>query len=226
MSKSKKILIVDDLDSIRSFLRDILTKIGYECEQASDGSQCIDLCKINTYDLILLDVYMPNMNGLQTIDALKKNNIDTSILMLSSSKELDVVKEALKLGAYDYLFKPFEIKDIEITVRREIERTRLIRENKFYQQQLEKKVLDQTNEIMDLYAETLEGMVLALDLREQETGYQSYRVTEYSLLLARYLELSSDNQSILVKGALLHDIGKIGIPDRILLKNEKLTHNE
>ncbi|NIT13781.1 MAG: HD domain-containing protein, partial [Candidatus Dadabacteria bacterium] len=112
------------------------------------------------------------------------------------------------------------------TVKRGLERTRLVRENKYYQQQLEKRVLEQTNELMELYADTLEGMVLALDLREQETGYHSYRVTEYALHLARLLNLSTDELSIIVKGALLHDIGKIGIPDSILLKTEKLTAQE
>ena len=226
MISNTKILIVDDVKSIRSLLSDILSNLGYLCELAADGNECIEKCKTTKYDLILLDVNMPNLNGLETIELLKAGNIDASILMLSSSKDIDNVKTALKLGAYDYLFKPFQIKDIETAVQRGIERTKLIRENKYYQQQLEKKVIEQTNELMDLYADTLEGMVLALDLREQETGYHSYRVTEYALKLARYLNLSNEELSIIVKGALLHDIGKIGIPDAILLKKEKLTTSE
>ncbi|NIP38502.1 MAG: response regulator [Candidatus Dadabacteria bacterium] len=224
--KGESILIVDDLESIRFLLQDILTTLRYNCELAKDGSECIKKCNSTQYDLIMLDFYMPNLNGLETIEILNMNNIDTSILMLSSSKDIDDVKTALKLGAYDYIFKPFEIKDIEATVKRGIERTKLLRENKYYQQQLEKKVLDQTNEMMALYADTLEGMVLALDLREQETGYHSYRVTEYTLHLATQLNLPNEQLSIIVKGALLHDIGKIGIPDSVLLKNEKLTPKE
>jgi putative nucleotidyltransferase with HDIG domain len=223
---NKRILIVDDIEPIQTLLSDILSKLGYKCDLAADGNECIEKCKTTQYDLILLDIYMPNLNGLETLEILKTSNVDASILMLSSSKDIDNVKTALKLGAYDYLFKPFVIKEVETTVQRGIERTNLIRESKFYQQQLEKKVIEQTNELMDLYADTLEGMVLALDLREQETCYHSYRVTEYALNLSRCLELSNEQLSIIVKGALLHDIGKIGIPDSILLKNEKLTTNE
>ena len=226
MSNNKQILIVDDDESMRFLLRDILSNKGYKCDLACDGYECIEKCKTTEYDLIMLDIYMPNLDGFETIELLKKSNVDASILMLSSSNDIDNVKSALKQGAYDYIFKPFEIKEIETTAERGRERTNLIRENKFYQQQLEKKVIEQTSELMDLYANTLEGMVLALDLREQETGYHSYRVTEYSLMLARNLKLSHEELSIIVKGALLHDIGKIGIPDSILLKNEELTKNE
>jgi len=226
LNNNKKILIVDDEESIRFLLRALILKMGYECDLASDGNECIEKCKTTEYDLILLDIYMPNLNGLETIKKLKAINIDSSIVVISASRDIENVKTALKQGAYDFLFKPFDIKEIETTAERGIERTKLIRENKFYQQQLEKKVIEQTSELMDLYADTLEGMVLALDLREQETGYHSYRVTEYSLILARNLKLSHEELSIIVKGALLHDIGKIGIPDRILLKNEELTKKE
>ena len=226
MSNNKQILIVDHDESMRFLLRDILSNKGYKCDLACDGYECIEKCKTTEYDLILLDIYMPNLDGLETMQLLNKSNVHASILMLSSSSDIDNVKSALKQGAYDYICKPFEIKEIETTAERGIERTKLIRESKFYQQQLEKKVIEQTSELMDLYANTLEGMVLALDLREQETGYHSYRVTEYSLMLARNLKLSHEELSIIVKGALLHDIGKIGIPDSILLKNEELTKNE
>lgn len=226
MSNNKQILIVDDEESIRFLLKNILSNKGYKCDLASGGNECIEKCKTTEYDLILLDIYMPDLNGLETMQKLKANNIDSSIVVISASRDIDNVKSALKQGTYDFLFKPFVIKEIETTAQRGIERTKLIRENKFYQQQLEKKVIEQTSELMDLYADTLEVMVLALDLREQETGYHSYRVTEYSLILARNLKLSHEELSIIVKGALLHDIGKIGIPDSILLKNEELTTSE
>jgi len=210
LSNNKQILIVDDEESIRFLLRDILSNKGYKCDLASGGNECIEKCKTTEYDLILLDIYMPDLNGLETMQKLKANNIDSSIVVISASRDIDNVKSALKQGTYDFLFKPFVIKEIETTAKRGIERTKLIRENKFYQQQLEKKVVEQTSELMDLYADTLEVMVLALDLREQETGYHSYRVTEYALILARYLNLSNEELSIIVKGALLHDIGKPG----------------
>ena len=122
--------------------------------------------------------------------------------------------------------KPFTINDVQAVIRRAVERARLIKENKDYQENLEKKVEDQTQELVKLYTGTLQAMILALDLRESETGYHSYRVTEYAITLGRHMNLSEPELSVLAKGALLHDIGKIGVPDQILLKPGKLTDEE
>ena len=223
---NKSILIVDDDKSIQSLLSSLLSKKGYKCDCASDGIECISKSANNNYDLILLDVNMPNLDGIGTIRKLNERGIDTSVVVLSASRSIDDVKAMLKSGAYDYLFKPFNLTEIDNTIKRAIERSILLRENKSYQNELEHKVINQANEIVEMYAETLEGMVLALDMREQETGYHSYRVTEYSLTLGRKMGLSQEDLSIIVKGALLHDIGKIGIPDSILLKTEQLDQDE
>lgn len=221
-----RVLIVDDEKSIQSLLYSILSRLGYECDCANDGNECIEMARNNIYDLILLDINMPRMNGLATIKKLNESSVDSSIVVLSASREIHDIKTVLKEGAYDYLFKPFDIDEIENTIDRAIERSLLRRENRSYQLQLEQKVVSQANELIEMYAETLEGMVLALDMREQETGYHSYRVTEFALTLAREIGLTQDELSIIVKGALLHDIGKIGIPDSILLKADKLSATE
>src|SRR5690606_32253291 len=129
--------------------------------------------------------------------------------MVSASRDIENVRVALKEGAYDYVFKPFNVIDVDAVIRRALERAALIKANKDYQKNLERKVADQTRELVKLYSGTLEAMILALDLREHETGHHSYRVTEYALNLARHLKLGEAQLSILAKGALLHDIGKI-----------------
>jgi len=111
-------------------------------------------------------------------------------------------------------------------IRRALERSNLIKANKDYQKNLERKVMEQTQELVRVYSGTLEAMILALDLREHETGYHSYRVTEYAINLGKHMKLSDEELSIIAKGALLHDIGKIGVPDHILLKPDKLTDDE
>lgn len=226
-STQYRILIVDDDETIRSFFYQALTNIGYICETAENGKLAVDIVKSqDNFDSVLLDVQMPVLNGIETLKQIIQHDPDLSIIMVSASTEIEDVKSALKEGAYDYIFKPFNVVEVEAVIQRSIERTKLIKQNRDYQLNLENKVKKQTMELVKLYSGTLEAMVLALDLREKETGYHSYRVTEYALTLAKKLELSDHDLSVIAKGALLHDIGKIGVPDNILLKPGKLTDEE
>ncbi|GIW48448.1 MAG: two-component system response regulator [Deltaproteobacteria bacterium] len=223
-----RILVVDDEEHIRTLLKDALEELGYECDTAENGLRGLEKVEENKgkYEAILLDIHMPELNGIETLKRLKLSYPDISVVVLSASRDVENVRDALKEGAYDYVFKPFDLNELKNTIKRACERTKLIRENRDYQKNLEIKVAEQTETLINLYADTLEALVLALDLREHETGFHSYRVTEYSLTLARKLGLPDKALSILAKGALLHDIGKIGIPDSILLKPGKLTDEE
>jgi putative nucleotidyltransferase with HDIG domain len=220
--------VVDDEEHIRTLLKDALEELGYECDTAENGLRGLEKVeeKKGNYEAILLDIHMPELNGIETLKRLKLSYPDISVVVLSASRDVENVRNALKEGAYDYVFKPFDLNELKNTIKRASERTKLIRENRDYQKNLEIKVAEQTETLINLYADTLEALVLALDLREHETGFHSYRVTEYSLTLARKLGLPDKDLSILAKGALLHDIGKIGIPDSILLKPGKLTDEE
>lgn len=222
-----RILIVDDEETIRNLFYQALTNIGYICETAENGKLGVEKVKTqDSFDAVLLDVQMPVLNGIETLKQIKQHDPDLSIIMVSASIDIEHVRGALKEGAYDYIFKPFNVVEVEAVIQRSIERTKLIKQNRDYQRNLENKVKKQTMELIKLYSGTLEAMVLALDLREKETGYHSYRVTEYALTLAKKLELSDHDLSVIAKGALLHDIGKIGVPDNILLKPGKLTDEE
>jgi putative nucleotidyltransferase with HDIG domain len=223
----ERILIVDDDESIRNLFNETLEELGYKCETAENGFECLErIHEGNNYDIVLLDVHMPKLNGIETLKQLRVYSPDISIIIVSASREIENVRLALKEGAYDYIFKPFDIQEVQTVIRRAVERANLIRENRDYQQNLERKVIEQTQELIGLYSNTLEALVLALDLREQETGYRSYRVTEYALTLARRMHLPESDLSVIAKGALLHDIGKIGVPDNILLKPDSLTQEE
>lgn len=227
-SPQGRVLVVDDEEHIRTLLKDALEELGYECDTAENGLRGLEKVeeKKGNYEAILLDIHMPELNGIETLKRLKLSYPDISVVVLSASRDVENVRNALKESAYDYVFKPFDLNELKNTIKRASERTKLIRENRDYQKNLEIKVAEQTETLINLYANTLEALVLALDLREHETGFHSYRVTEYSLTLARKLGLPDKALSILAKGALLHDIGKIGIPDSILLKPGKLTDEE
>lgn len=227
MKTGEKILIVDDEAAIRSLFVEALEELGYRCDVAENGLECLEkFYRVRDYDVVLLDIQMPKLNGIETLKKLKAYSPDLSIIMVSASRDLENVRAALKEGAYDYVFKPFNVNDVDAVIRRAIERSNLIKANKDYQKNLEKKVMDQTQELVKSYSGTLEAMILALDLREHETGYHSYRVTAYAINLGRHMRLSEEELSIIAKGALLHDIGKIGVPDQILLKPDKLTEEE
>lgn len=223
----EKILIVDDEDAIRSLFVEALNELGYDCDVARNGLECLEkFYRVKKFDVVLLDVQMPELNGIETLKKLKSYSPDLSVIMVSASRDIENVRVALKEGAYDYVFKPFNVVDVDAVIRRALERAALIKANKDYQKNLERKVADQTRELVKLYSGTLEAMILALDLREHETGHHSYRVTEYALNLGRHLKLDEQQLSVIAKGALLHDIGKIGVPDEILLKPDKLNDEE
>lgn len=227
LQAKEKILIVDDEEAIRNLFVEALSVLGYRCEVAVNGLECLGkYYESSDYDVVLLDVQMPELGGIETLKKLKSYAPDLSVIIVSASRDIENVRTALKEGAYDYIFKPFNINDVQTVIRRAVERAQLIKENRDYQQNLEHKVERQTEELVKLYSGTLQAMILALDLRESETGYHSYRVTEYALTLARELNLNEAELSVLAKGALLHDIGKIGVPDSILLKPGKLDEEE
>ncbi|MFI5323414.1 MAG: HD-GYP domain-containing protein [Thermodesulfobacteriota bacterium] len=226
-SAKRKILIVDDEDAIRSLFEEALEELGYDCDVARNGLECLEkFQRANDFDVVLLDIQMPQLNGIETLKRLKVHFPDLSIIMVSASRDIENVRVAMKEGAYDYVFKPFNVVDVDAVVKRALERDYLIKENRDYQRNLERRVEEQTHELVRAYSGTLEAMILALDLREHETGYHSYRVTEYAVNLGKHMELTDEELSVIAKGALMHDIGKIGVPDHILLKPDKLTDEE
>jgi putative two-component system response regulator len=223
----EKILIVDDEKILRDLLKKIAADEGFASESVANGIECLEKFRYGDfYDIVLLDIHMPKLSGIETLRRIKKLYPDISIIIITASKEFEYARLALKEGAYDYIVKPFDSSSVRSVINRAVERSRLINDIKDYQENLERKVVTQANQLISLYADTLEAMISALDMRECETGRHSYRVTEYTIILARNFGVPCSDLESIAKGALLHDIGKIGVPDDILLKPEKLTDDE
>ncbi len=223
----EKILIVDDEEVLADLLKDIAAEAGFSSECVADGIECLEKFRDGDfYDVVLLDIHMPKLGGIETLRRLKKLYPDISIVIVTASKEFEYARLALKEGAYDYIVKPFDSSSVKAVINRAVERSRLINDIKDYQDNLERKVITQANQLISLCADTLEAMISALDMRECETGRHSYRVTEYTLILAKNFGVPQPDLGNMAKGALLHDIGKIGVPDHILLKPGKLTDDE
>jgi putative nucleotidyltransferase with HDIG domain len=221
-----KILIVDDETHIRDLLAQKLVSSGFETDTAKDGFDALKLIHQNGYRLVLSDVNMPGLSGLQMLEYLKRLNPDLPVVMLSAVKDISTLRHAVREGAYDYLLKPCDYEELLKTVKRGLERSRLVRENKEYQVKLEERVADQNVQLANLYVDTVTALVSALDSREHETANHSLRVTLYALTLAEQVGVSKEQLPDIIKGALLHDVGKIGVPDHILLKPGKLTPEE
>lgn len=228
-----RILVVDDEEDIRNVLVEHLSDTHLECTGAPGAFDALNKLKKYRFALVITDVLMPGMNGTELLRHIKKHDPDTEVIVVSGLMDLHTAVDSLRLGAFDFITKPFDLRTIRPVVKRALEHRRLVLENRYYQQQLEKKVLERTLELNDAlreieesYRVTLEALVASLDIREHETQAHSQRVREYALTLAERLGLEGDELLQVGRGALLHDVGKIGVRDSILLKAGPLTTAE
>lgn len=232
-SKPEKILIVDDEPNIRTILARHLVKLGYTCTTADGSQNALDTQANDSHDLVITDIRMPGRDGVWLLQNLKGRFPDTAVLMITALDDSQIAINCLKQGAYDYLIKPLHLEEVTLATQSALEKRRLVLENKQYQEDLEAKVVERTTKLMqtlealeDTYEHTLEALVAALDAREHETGNHSKRVAQYTLFLAEEYGIPQGNRIEIYRGAFLHDIGKIGVSDRILLKPGKLTPEE
>jgi response regulator RpfG family c-di-GMP phosphodiesterase len=227
------ILIVDDEEMIRDLLSSALLQEKYICHQAANVDEAFAILGEQPVDLVISDIMMPGRSGVELLRDLKKVNPDIAVLMITGLSDMNTAMECVHLGADDYITKPFGINRVVLTVKNLIERRCLAIEKKNYQVSLEFKVMEQTaqirktmNELSSAYDSTLTALVKALDAREKEVGSHSERVMNFAAFLGGKLGMAGKELQDLSKGALLHDIGKIGISDNILLKPGQLDDDE
>ena len=231
-SKTPRILIVDDENEIRQLLLELLGE-QFDCEGASTAEEALDRLRKSQFELVISDITMPGMSGLDMIPHVKSVSPDTVVVMISGMQTVESAIGALRLGAFDYLMKPFDLRQVEAVVKRALEHHELIVAKQRYENHLEELVEQRTAELdraldslENAYRSTLKALTAALETRDSETHGHSERVVSYSLRLGREYGLSRDELKALEFGSLLHDIGKIGVPDSILRKPAKLTEEE
>lgn len=228
-----RILIVDDEDAVRTLLSRFLSSIGYETAEAATADQACNLLKGNEFQVVISDIQMPDRNGLSLLSEVQRSHPKVAVVMLTGCEDVSTAVEAMKAGAHDYVLKPFDLTRVAESVGRALERHKAILRKAGELEELEETVRRQTRELkaalghLDAASEaTLEALVTALDAREHETHAHSRRVAEYSMVLGEALGVSGEALNDLRRGAMLHDVGKIGVPDRILLKPGPLTDQE
>jgi cyclic di-GMP phosphodiesterase len=239
MRTNASILIVDDDEAIRSLLSACLDE-SYWCATAASAEEAVTLLKTGSFNLVLSDITMPGKSGLELCGYVQKNCPRTVVVMISAMTDIDYAVEAMRQGAFDYITKPFDLARVTLAVDRALRYEQAVEDNYRYEQALEERVRIRTDELRaandDLnfmldtlyknYRATLRGLAGTLEARDIETRGHSDRVVAYSMRLGQEMGLTSNELIGLEQGALLHDIGKVGVPDAVLLKPGSLTTDE
>jgi response regulator RpfG family c-di-GMP phosphodiesterase len=227
------VLIVDDDRQVREVLHEIFLSRGYRCLLAPDGREALEVFRSERPPLAVTDVKMPVMDGLAFLKAVRDVDPDAAVIVLTGVGDVKTAIESLKQGADDFILKPVNVEELVIAAERALERRQLLIERREYQATLERRVVEATadlaralRELEDTYRATLEALGSALDTRDVGTEAHSRRVHGYALTVARVHGVPERDIRDLERGVLLHDIGKIGIPDAILLKPGPLTPEE
>jgi putative two-component system response regulator len=230
LAQPGRILIVDDqAENIRLLVR-ILAKAGYENVTSTTNSA--DALALQTQfkpDLILLDVHMSGKNGFQVLEEIvsRENGAEhVPVLMITADDSADVKRRALALGAKDFVGKPFDSAEVLLRIRNLLETHFLYRKLRSQNTQLEQKVTDRTRELEQSQLEVLERLAVAVEFRDDDTGNHTKRVAQVSAMLAEAIGIESTTVELIRRAAPLHDIGKVAIPDNILLKAGPLTGEE
>jgi len=228
-----RILVVDDEEPIREIVASMLGAAGYACKQAASGTEALAvLTSGEDFELMLSDLMMADLDGIGLLERTERYP-DMPVVMVTAVHDISVALQAIRNGAYDYLLKPFEREQLLNTVSRALENRRLKVENRTYQTNLESLVRARTDQLQatlrDLersYDITLQALGDALDLKDRETEGHSRRVTAFTMAIARAMGLPGETVATIARGAFLHDIGKMAIPDKILNKPGKLDAEE
>ena len=228
-----RVLVVDDDPAICNLLSTKLRISGFDTHACTSGEGALNLLAKESFDAIISDLNMPGISGLELLAAAHRLVPGTAFLMATGVSDVAVGVGAMKQGASDYILKPFQMEAVVASLRRALEMKRMERELEEYRHQLESRVEQRTRQLQDAlrrvelaYDETLEALASTVDLRDNDTADHTRRVTRYSLEIGQRLGVPGDDLKQLERGACLHDIGKIGIPDSILLKPGKLTPEE
>lgn len=227
--KKSNILIVDDNAMNVSLLESVLENEGYEdITSTLDPRTVLSLCSADKFDLILLDIRMPYMSGFEVLKQLNKEFPDEylPVLVLTAQTDLETKVEALKLGAKDFLTKPFEQWEVLLRIKN------LLETQFFYKRQLtrgdllEEEVRKRTEEIKQVQLEIVRRLGLAGEFRDNETGAHIVRMSKVAAIIGKGMGLEKNRCELLLYSSPMHDVGKIGIPDRVLLKPGKLDSEE
>jgi putative two-component system response regulator len=222
-----RVLVVDDEEPVRRMIARMVTSAGpIESETAADAAEARAKLAEREFALVICDVNMPGESGPELTRWIHENHRDVAVLMATGIDDPDLAKSVLEIGAYGYLVKPFKRHEVQINVTNALQRRALEIENRDHRLRLEERVAERTEALRQSQEETIRRLSLAIEFRSRETGEHVERIADGAGLLARELGLGRERAELVRMAAPLHDVGKIGIPDDVLLKAGPLTPEE
>jgi response regulator RpfG family c-di-GMP phosphodiesterase len=232
-SPAVRVLIVDDDPALRKILSVMLTQSDFLCRSAASGAEALCLLEKHPFEVVISDLRMPGISGMDLLVEVRQRYSHLAFLMVTGEDGTRVGVRAMQLGADDYLLKPFDADVVLSSLDRALHKRKLEREVMEYRLRLEEMVCERTEQLQSAlhqtersYEDTLEALGAAIDLRDSPTAGHSRRVFLYSLELAKSIGGLEQQLRTMAMGAWLHDIGKLAIPDRILLKPGPLLADE
>ena len=219
-------LVVDDEPRLRQVLVRLMETDGFVCSEAANGAEALEVLQRQPFTLVLSDLRMPRMDGIELLRQVRARFPDVAVVMITAVADVEVAVSCLAIGAMDYLTKPFHLEEVRARVIQAMERRRLIIENREYQERLEERVAAQARRLEELFLASVQSLAEALEVKDPYTRGHSIRVSQYSSVIARALELDSEVVRQVELGGHVHDIGKIGVREMVLNKPGKLTDEE
>ncbi len=231
--KNFSILYVEDEKNIQKSVAKFLHKIFSHVDVADNGKEGLKKYIKKSYDIVITDILMPKMNGLELISHIRKKNKKQEIIVISANTDSENFIKAIQLEVTGYIIKPMNFDQTLSVLEQSIDKLVILRENEMYKTQLESMVEDRTrtvlklqNQLVENYEHAIHSLVNMIEDRDTYTGGHSERVATYSKDIAKELGMSSKECELIYQAGILHDVGKIITPDSILLKPGKLTEQE
>lgn len=224
--ETMRALVVDDEPRLRQLLVRVLSHDGFECRDAADGAAALDVLDTWPAALVLSDLRMPGIDGIELLRRARARHPDTAVVIVTAVADVEMAVRCLALGAADYLTKPFHLEEVRARVRQALSRRMLEVENRAYQRALEMRVADQARRLERLFLASVTSLADALEVKDPYTRGHSLRVARYAAAIGRAMGADAETLRQLELGGHLHDLGKIGVREAVLNKAGPLTDDE
>lgn len=227
------VTVIDDDPHVLKSISTLLSMVGYQVASYAGGEIALGALGGTPADVILTDVNMPGMSGIEFLENIRRTDTETPIIIMTGFPEFDVAVSAVKKGAYDFIIKPYNAQYLIHSVEKAVHYRHLKDIEKNYRRELEQTVIQRTAELADALSrlksmsiETISRLTAAAELRDEDTGRHISRIGLYAELIARAMGMDDDFVETIRVASAMHDVGKIGVPDSILLKQGGLTPEE
>lgn len=226
MSEKDSIIVVDDDPSVLEVTSLLLKESGYEVISCADAEEAISVLESRQVNAVLADIRMPGISGIELASRLGKSNPEMPVVLMTAYADFETAVDAINKGAFSYIVKPFNNEYLIHSLEKAIRYSRLLKMEKHYKESLEQKVKERTDDLSRLSRELIERLISVAEFRDAYTGAHIVRIGRYAGVIASALCLPASIIERISLASSLHDIGKIAVPDKILLKKGALTAEE